>query len=533
MMKDKDTPSESKKIRKKLDVALSSSEHNYRDLFEQMPQGAFYQLADGTLIDVNNAALKMLGLTRDQFLGRTSHDPGWKVVNEKLEDLPPDQHASMIALSTGKPVVDLLLGVYRPDTDSYVWLITNAIPYFHEGEEKPYQVCVTMHDITERNRAQEALRKSEVNFNHLFNRMAEGVAFHRLIYDPAGVAIDYIILAVNPAFENHTDIKNETALGRLASELYDVHPAPFLEIYERVVRTGSPESFQSHIAEMGRDFEVSVYSPEKDHFITIFSDITNRINAERELQNSELKYRRIFENTQDVIFQIGLDGMIKEISPSIERLSGFLRSDLIGRNAMELYLETGVDESMTPIIAAQGSISDHQVQLRTKDGRLRWASMNAHIIFDVMGQPIGIEGSIHDIHERILAQEALKESGLLFSNIFQLSPIAITLTSVETGKYHDVNEIFLRDTGYSRDEVIGHTSAELKLYYDIDDREMHTGAVLREGAVYGLEIKARMKSGELRYCLVSTVKIIIAEQPYFLSTILLSLIHISEPTRPY
>lgn len=103
--------------------------------------------------------------------------------------------------------------------------------------------------------------------------------------------------------------------------------------------------------------------------------------------------------------------------------------------------------------------------------------------------------------------------------LFQVSAVAITLSSVETAKYYDVNDVFLSVTGYTKDEVIGHTSEELGLYFNIADRTTLTDTVLSAGSINGLEVKARMKSGLLKDCLVSSVQIMVAGHPYFLSTI--------------
>ncbi|PKN92394.1 MAG: hypothetical protein CVU44_14755 [Chloroflexi bacterium HGW-Chloroflexi-6] len=141
--------------------ALRESEEKYRLFFEDMSQGVFYQRADGVLIDVNQAALNMLGLTRDQFLGKTSHDPAWKVINADGNSLPPEEHASMQALRTGKVIENMEMGVYRSNTQDFVWLVANAMPQFRPGESRPYQVFVTLHDISARKQADSALRQSE------------------------------------------------------------------------------------------------------------------------------------------------------------------------------------------------------------------------------------------------------------------------------------------------------------------------------------------------------------------------------------
>ena len=131
---------------------MNQLEYQYHVMFDNMAQGAFYQLADGSLADVNTAALAMFGLSRDEFLGHTNHTSEWRVITEDGADLPPERQPCMAALSSGQPVRDFVAGIYNQQQQRFIWLSVNAIPMFREGEAKPYQVFVTLHDITEQKR---------------------------------------------------------------------------------------------------------------------------------------------------------------------------------------------------------------------------------------------------------------------------------------------------------------------------------------------------------------------------------------------
>lgn len=141
--------------RKRMELELRESEAKYRTLYENMAQGVFYQASDGTLVDVNRSALEMFGLTRDQFLGRTFYHPEWKVVTEDGAELPPEKHPSMVALRSGKTVTNAVLGAYNPRRRAVTWMNINAVPQFRPSEAGPFQVFVTLHDLTEQKRAEE------------------------------------------------------------------------------------------------------------------------------------------------------------------------------------------------------------------------------------------------------------------------------------------------------------------------------------------------------------------------------------------
>mgnify|MGYP001394888064 CR=1 FL=1 len=152
--------------RKRAEEALRDSEQKYRTLFENMAQGVFYRRADGTYIDANVAALNIVGLTKEQFLGSTSLNPLWKFIREDGSIITDDQHPSMVALRTGQPVRNEIVGVFHPAKNKFVWLIINAIPQFKPEEQQPYQVFATVHDISERKLLEKTLQQGQEHLEH-------------------------------------------------------------------------------------------------------------------------------------------------------------------------------------------------------------------------------------------------------------------------------------------------------------------------------------------------------------------------------
>ena len=127
---------------------LRESEERHRNLFETMAQGVVYQAASGEIVSANGAAERILGLSLAQMQGRTSVDPRWRSLREDGSDFPGEMHPAMVALRTGQPVRDVVMGVYHPLEDAYRWININAVPQFRSGETQPYQVYATFEDIT-------------------------------------------------------------------------------------------------------------------------------------------------------------------------------------------------------------------------------------------------------------------------------------------------------------------------------------------------------------------------------------------------
>jgi PAS domain-containing protein len=153
---------------KQAEKSLRESEEKHRRLFETMAQGVVYQRADGTIISANPAAERILGLSLDQMLGKTSMDTGWRAVREDGSELPGQDHPAMVALRTGKPVDRFVMGVFNPRANWHSWILVTAIPLFQPEETTPFQVYTTFDEITEQRRVEQALRESESRFRTIF-----------------------------------------------------------------------------------------------------------------------------------------------------------------------------------------------------------------------------------------------------------------------------------------------------------------------------------------------------------------------------
>ncbi|HNW71217.1 MAG TPA: PocR ligand-binding domain-containing protein [Bacteroidales bacterium] len=136
-----------------------------------------------------------------------------------------------------------------------------------------------------RRAADEAKGRSEDKLQAIFTSMNEGLVYYEVFYEN-GKAADYTILDVNPAYERITGRKREVAIGTRATKIYNTEHPPHLDVYAEVAGGAGPQRFETYSPVLGKYLEVSVFSPEKGKFATIFSDISSRKKAETVLQES-------------------------------------------------------------------------------------------------------------------------------------------------------------------------------------------------------------------------------------------------------
>jgi diguanylate cyclase (GGDEF)-like protein/PAS domain S-box-containing protein len=136
---------------------LQESEERYRSVIASMTEGVVLQLADGQIIACNASAERIIGLTPEQMMGLAYLDLDWRTVREDGSPFPGEQHPAMIALRTGKPLSNAVMGIHKADR-TLTWISINSQPLFHLNQSQPYAVVTTFADITERKQAEELLR---------------------------------------------------------------------------------------------------------------------------------------------------------------------------------------------------------------------------------------------------------------------------------------------------------------------------------------------------------------------------------------
>jgi PAS domain S-box-containing protein len=143
------------------------------------------------------------------------------------------------------------------------------------------------------------------------------------------------------------------------------------------------------------------------HYVSHIENITKRKEIEDNLVLSEKKYRTIFENVHDVFYQTSDEGIVIDISPSIEFNSGYTREEVIGRPVTDFYYYEQDRARMVELLKHDGFVIDFEVRLKTKSNTLKYASVNARLVIEP-GKALTIEGSMRDVTTRKFQENALK-----------------------------------------------------------------------------------------------------------------------------
>lgn len=227
--------------------------------------------------------------------------------------------------------------------------------------------------------------------------------------------------------------------------------------------------------------------------------------ASKALLKSEEKYRKIFENVQDVFFQIDGQGIITDISPSIYRVSGHQRDELIGNALVNLYFDPLEHDILTNLIEQKGEVWDHEIRIKTKSAQLKFASLNVHILLNEENKPEGLEGSMRDITDRKQMEEELSQSRNELQEYFENDISADYISAVE-GNILSCNRTFLNMFGFE-EKVQTENFDITQLFKNPEDRKVLLQQVRQSKKLENYEVDFVSKNGHTIHSLLNAIGI--------------------------
>jgi PAS domain S-box-containing protein len=198
------------------------------------------------------------------------------------------------------------------------------------------------------------------------------------------------------------------------------------------------------------------------------------------------------------------EGKFQFVNPEFQETAGYREDELLGKDSSMIILPEDwemVRENAVNMLKGKRS-SPYLYRAVDKHGDIKWIIESVTSI-DYGGKR-AVLGYFMDNTEGERAKEALRLSEEKFNKAFHSSPDWFVISTLEDGFYIDVNEAFLKTTGYRLEEVIGHTTIELGIWANPEDRAKMVKILREEGSVRNMEVRFRMKSGEIRHVLWSS-----------------------------
>jgi two-component system cell cycle sensor histidine kinase/response regulator CckA len=367
----------------------------------------------------------------------------------------------------------------------------------------------------------QALRESEIRYRSLFENMSEGYAYCKMLFED-NKPIDFIYMDVNAKFAELTGLKD--VVGKTVSEvipgIQESNPELF-ECYGRVALTGKPEKLEPYVKPLGIWFSVSVYSPEREYFVAVFENVTERKQAEESLRESEERYRALFTFSPDALY-VHVDRRIALVNPSLCQLLGADDpSLLIGKSVFEIvhpeYHEE-LRQRWNLVFGGQPAPLLEEKFIRL-DGTLVDVEVSA-VAIDWEGSK-AVQVIARDVTERKRMEDELRKSEERFRKIFDESQVGI-ITSAPDYRFEKINPAFCRMIGYSANELASMTFADITHPDDIrKDIENVKKLGLGEISFYKAEKRYLRKTGEIIWgnVVVSSVRNIKGTLLYYLAMI--------------
>jgi PAS domain S-box-containing protein len=262
-------------------------------------------------------------------------------------------------------------------------------------------------DLTERNKAEESLRESEMTYRSLFDNMMNSVVHARIIFN-GDKPVDYEYLSTNPAFASITGI-TKPVVGRRISEIipgYCENNPESLEIFGRVAMTAIPERWEHYLRELDRWFSFIIYSPAKGEVVILTDNITERKKAEISLREAEARYRSLFENNMDGVLLTIPNGGILAANAESQRIFGYSEAELFSIDWQKLIDMTNPRLETPQSHHGESRRFRGELTLVDKNGVKFPGEVSSVLFTNEQGQEMSVM-IVHDISARKASEAAL------------------------------------------------------------------------------------------------------------------------------
>ncbi len=304
----------------------------------------------------------------------------------------------------------------------------------------------TIFSVTNQETIEQTLSENEVKYRALFDKMLNGFAYCKMIFDRNEKPIDFVYLEVNDAFEKLTGLKRENVVGLKVSEtipnIKETNPELF-DIYGRVSRTCKEEKFEVFIEPLKIWLSILAYSSKKGYFAAIFENITERKETEKSLIESQQKFSALFDANPEAIVFYDPNFHVIEANKRFSILFGYTLDEIKGKDILDIIVP---NDSRDETAIIRKRIKSGLIELVTtrkrKDGQEIPLLLTGSPVF-LDGKEIGSMFVFKDIADIITVEEELNRALSKAEMLNEKLKVVGSLTR------HDVRNKLSAITGYS------------------------------------------------------------------------------------
>jgi PAS domain S-box-containing protein len=341
----------------------------------------------------------------------------------------------------------------------------------------------------------------------IYQHLTDGVALHEVIFDGDRPA-DYRILDVNPAFEVHTGLRRDDVIGRLASDVFGTDSAPYLGVYSSVARSGQTHAFEAYFSPMNRRFRVVAVPIGPRRFATVFRDITAVWKRDEALKRSEADLLRSQRVARLGSYHMDVRQGTWDCTPVLDELFGTEENPSHRLDEWIALLHPEDRESMTRYFIEE--VVGHKRQfdreyriVRRSDGRTIWVHGRGELEITPAGDVVTMFGTIQDVTERRLAEDAVvrsREQLLSVSELAHIGHFGMDLDRSDVSWTDEMFRIYGREPRSFRP-----TRRDMMDWVVPEDRDAVMAAMFeaaQQATSRRLEFRATRPDGQVRHCLV-------------------------------
>ncbi len=261
------------------EAALRASEKRYGVTLKSIGDAVIATDARGRVELFNPIAENLTGWRNEEVHGKPLEEV-FTIINQETRVTAENPVARVLREGIVVGLANHTVLIARDGSERF---IADAAAPIRDEQDAVTGVVLVFRDVSEEYFLLQALTESEERFRLLFTEANSGFALHEIICDQEGRPVNYRFLEINPAFEKLTGLKREDVVGKTVLEVLPGTENYWIERYGKVALSGEPTQFEEFAQEIDRYYEVRAYSPRKGQFAVLFSDITDRKQAEQAL----------------------------------------------------------------------------------------------------------------------------------------------------------------------------------------------------------------------------------------------------------